>query len=1798
MDTNDIDWEKDIWKVIDNYFKVSHNYLSRTQLDSYNTFLNSQISKTIRQFNPISMAYNKYDNDNYKFKIELIIGGTTNEDLLEDPNSHSDLEIINDGKGVYITKPVIQENHGEEVVVKQMFPNEARLKNLTYKSEILVDVFVILSTYDEHNNLELFDNGKKTRKIIKKSRVSLGYVPIMLHSQSCILSNMKRDILNKMGECQYDQGGYFIIDGKEKVIVAQERQVENKIYIKESKNIEDRYNFEAEIRSVPEHIFQPARITKLYILNERNNLNESIEHGTIRVTIPNIRGEIPLFVVFRALGVTSDKEILQLIVQDLDSGLGKEMLDFIRPTVVESSLINSRLLALELLKYKITAYGKNISNRNELIKVAFLKDILNNYFLPHVGRDPIAKAHFLAYMVRELIFTKLDYKKKTDRDSFINKRVDIAGFLVGNIFRDLYFRVKNEAEQVINKIYYRVGGNKDNSEQISNITWENSSGENKNYSFWKILDDDINMSADRKFTKIINRKIMDEGFLYAFKNCWGLKNASGCKQGIVQDLNRLNYLGYISHIRRINTSLSKSAKVRAPHSLHASSFGTICPMETPDGANIGLRKNIAIMGQVTFGTNSKPLERLIYSSNLIPLTSVNVNDIKNLCQIFLNERLIGYHSNPEIFVKKMRLMRRNALINIYTSVAWYHYDNLVKISTDSGRCCRPILIVENNELLLKQSHIDGIVNGDINWKHLVGGFRTLEKGEEPYDEYNDKFICDDYTIEELEQKSSVIEYIDTEESNTLLVAMTPNDLKNPKNANNRFTHCEIHPSLMFGVLANNVPFIERNQAPRNQYLCAQGKQALGIYATNFRNRMDTKGQIMFYPQKPIVQSKISQYLNNNNLPHGINAIVAIGCYSGYNQEDSILFNKAAVERGLFRSTKFKTFSSREEIIEESGARELFTIPDPKNTIGMKSGNYSKLDKNGIVKEGVKVNQNDILVGKVVVPNKGGTDIRLIDNSDFVKRNEQGFVDKVYYNMGNDDQKYCKIRIRKDKIPEVGDKFCSRFGQKGTVGMLIEGRDMPFSANGIVPDLIVNPHAIPSRMTIGQLLEVLLGKTGINLNKDCSLTNFSEVDFSNLGSILEDHCGFEKHCNEVLYNGRNGKQLKVNLFIGPTFYQRLTHQVADKFYSRDDGSKTSLVHQPVGGRAMGGGLRVGEMERDAILAHGASMFLKESMMERSDKYKFYISDKSGLLAIVNHQKGIYEDFSSDASEIVVGNNGNIIKRSTEISDANFTCVEAPYSFKLFLQEIESMGIAVRLIAKDCVKKWRQIEDVTERELSELEKYDFDSDAYYTKLGTKLTKPLQKYHNFIKTLLLEGCAIKNYRNSIIDLSCGRGGDLYKWQRANYDTVLGIDIDKSGIEIDTKDLKGCMARLESMKESSDEEVSSWAELSNINFIVADTSKNLRNLDGVDRDYKIKLGELIEKTPLHSFDTVSSQFTIHYYFNQRENLENFLLNVKQNIKHGGYFIVTCFDGGLVYRDLKDVQKIGKNNINGFVFDEENDQETEIWDIRTNVHTDLSNDELDDDIKTGFGNSIDVRFESIGSHHREYLVNKNLLINMASKYGLHIISTSEAEKNFNYINSGTGLFKDLYRNYERIEGDDAAKMNPDIYNLGSRKFRELKRYSDYNRYFIFKYRQELVADLDLTNETDSCVDIVSKLPNQLNPRFKLYNKFILTAGDISQLQSYIVEERAVHGSGKISSINPQNMYNLLQDERLSIINDNLTTLLSHDLYSTIDHSSFEHTLRYMFQNIRTGIYVKIKNGILTMFNPFLIIIIKIILDV
>uniref|UniRef100_A0A6C0B3T1 DNA-directed RNA polymerase n=1 Tax=viral metagenome TaxID=1070528 RepID=A0A6C0B3T1_9ZZZZ len=1809
---SELNWDQKVWKVIDSYFKSTDNYLTKNQIDSYNTFLEKNIPKTIKQFNPINIQFGsnieidklgddeldkylvlysllttgnptekrirlqeEYDKDIEKFRheINIYVGAT--------PVWNSDksqiTDIVDDLKGIYIGKPIIQEmirdGEAKKIVKKSLYPNEARLKNLTYKAEIKVDLLVekIINKYKDvynYSNIKsalsteekefeksisedlsnIRDNKIKRQRLIKYfqkqnrvislySKVTLGNIPIMLQSRACSLNKLHNVALTKVGECKHDQGGYFIIDGKEKVIVAQERDINNKVYANFKKDQE--YKVIANIRSAAENKFIPARITKVCILKEKLNQNtgNTIVDNTIRVKIPLIEKEIPLFILFRALGFYSDREIVDIICNESSgnsSNFSKyyhKMLEMIEPSINESSyIINNQKDALDFLIPLISKNFMKDAPKTYNMKHKCLMEILKNHFLPHCGQGLLEKGYFLAFMVQKALHVLLKIEPETDRDNYMYKRIDISGYLLSQIFRDLYFRVKNKLLEVV-----RVGYSK----KFGSISIDHIPDED----FYKLIDNN-KYNNSLLPNQIIDKSIINEGMMYAFKNCWGLKDAP-CKAGVVQDITRISYIGFISHLRRINTPLSKSAKVRAPHSLHGSSWGIMCPSETPDGGNIGIRKNLAITALITPGTSSFLLDRLVYTLGVKDIKTKTNNNLKNLpnTRVFLNERILGYIETPLHFYTVMKLLKRNGYINIYISISWDKQNNIISISTDSGRGIRPVFIVEKNNIIRltqaiineleknmnvssgpasKEGEVGGIKQKNINWKNLLVGLNKtiihadtddrcyvtdelLEMGTE---DAGSASKVDKITglIQYLRDESGIIEYIDTNESNTALIALNPSDLSSKIN---RYDYCEISPTLILSILACQIPGLSMNQAPRNQFSTSQGKQTLGLYASNYRNRMDVKGQILHYPQKPLIKSKFSKYLFTDELPHGMNAIVAIGCFSGYNQEDSIILNKDAIHRGLFKSSKFRTYSQRETIDNGKLVDKICNPTYFEGVRNMHAGDYSKLGDNGIIRmeENLKVNENDIIVGKCLISNEKDSEGKpiLYDSSDYVRRGEDGYVDRVFMNEGNDGQKYCKIRIRKDKLPELGDKFASRHGQKGTIGMVLPQKDLPRTKEGIVPDIIVNTHAFPSRMTIAQFFELLLGKVCVINGCESELAPFTHMIDSmdgsdniidNVRNMLKD-LNYEQNANEVMYSGITGEMLKVNFFIGPTFYQRLTHQVSDKQQSRAKGSKTALARQPVSGRAAGGGGRIGEMERDAILSHGAAAFLKESFMERSDKYQFWISCKTGLISAVNPEKNIYKDLAADSSKQSISllarlqdSKDIIVKGSTETSRSEFICVQAPYAFKLLIQEIEASGIAPRLVSDRVLKKWRSLA-VRNNGIVILNEEDEEllKDSYGKQV---IINPMYKFHNDIKRSLLlyisskskmqynefrdldrASDTIKDYvkkelksrAGTLIDFSVGVGGDLHKWYSADFNIILGIDISEENIERDASDetegsyysdKEGALKRLSNLKRGikTHSRQKEWAKKSKIDFIVGDSSK-LLNLDQVPISPFVSSEEIEQN--MRIYDIASSKYKSKLIKFLTDNVNTVHANIPHSftmrtLKFGSSvmffslhylfdrverlrnFFINCsktlaLGGYLVVTTFDGCRVLDKLLENKGTYSYEGQ-----WSIT--LESDIK--VLSSSIENGFGKKINVFVDSIGTQNIEYLVNPTLLITFAKMMGFSLEETDSGSR----LEHPTNTFDNIL--YQSKYKEDLNKNIP------------LKNFSDLNRYFIFKKTAEL----------------------------------------------------------------------------------------------------------------------------------------------
>uniref|UniRef100_A0A6C0K0E5 DNA-directed RNA polymerase n=1 Tax=viral metagenome TaxID=1070528 RepID=A0A6C0K0E5_9ZZZZ len=1164
------------WSIIESYFKGQHlQRLVRHQLESYNNFVGYQINKTIEMFNPVHIA--------------------SEQDLDLKSGKHA-LEIFITFENFHIYRPQIQENNG---ATKLMFPQEARLRNFTYASAMTIDInikFVVRNG----ENLENIQTFYKTLP-----QIHIGKLPIMLKSNICVLNQYKHVEHGNTGECKFDAGGYFIINGSEKTVLGQERAAENKVYCFNVSKNNTKYTWQAEIKSVPDYKCISPKQINMMVSSKNNGFG-----FPLMLQLPRVKQPIPLFIVFRALGVISDKEICEKIILDIESSKHKEMMQCLQASIIDA---NGFMVQEECIRH-ITSYVMytpiNMDKETGIKKkYDFTLDILSNDLFPHCNTAQ-QKVYFLGYMTNKLLQASCNWTKQDDRDSYLNKRVDLTGVLLNNLFRNYFNKlVKDMEKQIVKEI---------------------------NTGSWKSTDDYQNIINQTNIYKIIKSTTIENGIKRALSTGdFGIKHINSNKVGVAQVLNRLTYVSSLSHARRISTPMDKSGKLIPPRKLHNTSWGFLCPAETPEGASVGIVKNLSYMTHITINSNSMPIHEYVIP-NIIDIQSLTPVDMYDKTKVFINGAWVGITESPLDLYNMLKDKKYQGIINIYTSIVFDYKLNEIRICNDGGRLTRPVLRVKDKNVLLTQNVIDRLNKNELTWDDLLTNCRI---------------------------DNAVLEYIDPDEQSWSMIAMKPNELTVKEDADRiqKHTHCEIHPSTIFGVLASCIPFPEHNQSPRNTYQCAQAKQAMGMYVTNFDTRMDKTAYVLNNPARPLVDTRIMDMIHINKIPSGFNAVVAIMTHTGYNQEDSLLFNKGSIDRGLFQATVYHT-EKDEDKQKINGDEEIRCKPDPTKTKGMKFANYNKVNGRGVIPENVLVENRDIIISKVTPIKENRNDhtkvIKYEDQSRIYRTDEETYVDKNYIDRNGDGYNFAKIRLRAVRKPVIGDKFSSRSGQKGTLGNLIPEQDMPFTRSGLKPDLILNPHAIPSRMTIAQLKETILGKTLIELGLFGDGTSFGELDVKTICKKLQE-VGYESNGNEIMYDALTGEQMECTVFMGPVFYQRLKHMVADKQHSRSIGPMVNLTRQPAEGRSRDGGLRFGEMERDAMIANGAARFTRGRLYDASDKYQVHVCKKCGLIASYNDQMHIHHCRTCD-------------------NRTDFAYVEIPYACKLLFQELITMNIAPRVI----------------------------------------------------------------------------------------------------------------------------------------------------------------------------------------------------------------------------------------------------------------------------------------------------------------------------------------------------------------------------------------------------------------------------------------------------------------------------------------------------------------------------------------
>ena len=1209
-----------VWNIIDKYFENDKYNLVSHLLDSYNDFFETGLKTIFKEKNPIQILKNQDPKTKeFNYSCKMYLGGKT-------------------GDKIYYGKPIIY----DDINTHYMYPNEARLRNMNYGFSIHydVDVFFTIKTEgaeDFHHTFTL-------------DKIFLGRFPVMLHSNLCILKGLNRETCFNMGECKNDPGGYFIVDGKEKVIVCQEKFGDNMLYIRDK--VDDKYSHAADIRCKSEDASKPVRTLSIRILAT----SAQFSNNQIVISIPNVRKPVPLFIVFRALGIISDKDIISYCLLDLKKH--SHLIDLFVPSVHDAGSIFTQETAL---KY-IALLTKGKTN-------AHVQEILMNYLVPHMGELNFReKAYYLGYIVYKLlrVFTKEDLP--TDRDNFKLKRVELPGTLLYDLFKEYYTIMQNMIFKKFDKIYYYHEGQYQDKKFINLVTLN--------------------------YKDVFKERDLELGFRRAFKGNWGAHSHTK-REGVVQDLNRLSFNSSISHRRKMNLPMDASAKVIGPRLLHGSQWGIIDPLDTPDGGNVGLHKHMSIVAKVTNGFSMYPMVKWlrVYCSLIYLTETLNYNLVRT-AKVFVNGAWVGVVNEPIECIETIRFYRRSSLIPIHTSVSWNTEENVIEIFTDSGRLVRPVFYVDKGKTLALHVNkkMESIIKKrEFTWNSLITGFQ--KKKDDNFDVKNNKFYTIkelyDTNIDTLQQNKAIIEYLDSNETNTRLIAIKLDEL-----TKGNYTHLEIHPSLLLGVMGNQIIYPENNQLPRNLFSCGQSKQGVSLYHSNFTNRIDKMGVILNYGQIPLVKSRYMKYINNEEHPYGENTIVAIMCYSGYNVEDAVLINKGAVDRGLFRTTYYNMYEKREESSKVGGSMvdsKFTNIETAQNVKGTKPGyDYSHLDKHGMIKENTQMDDKVVLMGKTTY-NIENPDV-LVDSSIYPKKGQLGYVDKVFMTEGEEGFRLAKTRIREERIPAIGDKVGSRCGQKGTIGLIVAEEDMPFTANGQKPDIIINPHAIPSRMTIGQILESLVGKACSLYGSfgDCTAFVNEGPKHEVFGKLLTNY-GYHASGSELLYNGMTGEQVDADIYMGPTYYMRIKHMVKDKINYRAQGPRTMLTRQTVQGRANDGGLRIGEMERDCMISHGATAFLQESMLLRGDLYYMAICNKTGMLAIYNETNNLFLSPMADGPIRFTETLDNKMKiENISRYGRDFSIVKVPYAFKLLMQELATMNVQIRIITEDNIN---QIENMS-------------------------------------------------------------------------------------------------------------------------------------------------------------------------------------------------------------------------------------------------------------------------------------------------------------------------------------------------------------------------------------------------------------------------------------------------------------------------------------------------------------------------
>lgn len=1205
--------------LVDAFFKEIS--ISNHHLASYDNFIptadnpNNGAQKILDNvrigYNDVDFGMIKLDPEKVDGRdIRIRVGRRRTEDGQIDPNSE---------RTIRLKRPTIMEASGSK---HRLTPMEARLRDFSYEGELELCFSVI-------ENLE---NGTDERD---PEWLAIGKIPIMIGSKKCNLnpvnidntleeildvdiedkdyiSKSYKDKLIMLGDDPADPMGYFVINGTERSLMAVEDMASNRIMCE----VVERYGRSMEVVKI---FSQKHGYRALSVMEKKRD-------GLIRVSVPGTRGYIPLIILVKALGLDKNEDIFETIVAE-ESMISIVMANIESCEEEEEYSQNGVYDQQDAITYLERKFAQGQAEEYRRRKI---DSILDRSLLPHLGDEEesrIKKAVFLCRMARGILELSTGKREADDKDHYANKRIKLAGDLVGDLFRVSIVNLLKDLKYQLERNYSKKG--------------------------------------EIKLNSAIRPDLMSNKIQHAMAT----GNWVGGRTGISQLLDRTTNMSAISHLRRVKSPLSRSQPHFEARELHPTQWGRLCPNETPEGQNCGLVKTSALVIDVSRGVDPMEVLWILYDIGLMSIGESS----KNVVKVYLNGDIIGVVEDPGSFVKNVREKRRNGEISGQVNIRYDDAMNEVIINSDEGRVRRPLLVVENGALKLTRDMLDDLKEDRLSitdmFKKGVMEWMDTEEEEDAYIAMEPFEVPDTCTGCGKPLSAVDVEWdnVGEKEVGKLKCNVCDEIMETPLFLEDEHTHMELDPVLILGAAAGLIPYAPHNAAPR----CTMGsnmmKQSLGLPAANYRYRPDTREHLLHYPQISLLQTKSMDFVNYNDRPAGQNFIVAVMSYHGYNMEDALIFNRASIDRGLGRSSFFRTYTT-EERRYPGGQEDHFEIPDPDVRGARSDQFYQHLDEDGLISPEVEVNGGDVLVGKTSPPRflEEDTDFmapqKRRETSKIVRPREKGWVDSVMLTESSDGSRVVKTKVRDQRIPELGDKFASRHGQKGVIGKMVEPEDLPFTENGLVPDLIINPHAIPSRMTIGHVLEMLGGKVGSLEGRFVDGTPFSGEQERALRNGLKD-AGFHHNGTEVLHDGRSGKMLQASIFVGTIYYQKLHHMVSGKLHMRSRGPVQILTRQPTEGRSRQGGLRFGEMERDCLIGHGAAMVIKDRLLDQSDGTTEFVCGKPncGHVAML--------DSNGELRCTVCGERSNVHN------------IQTSYAFKLLMDELRSLGVTMRLQLED-------------------------------------------------------------------------------------------------------------------------------------------------------------------------------------------------------------------------------------------------------------------------------------------------------------------------------------------------------------------------------------------------------------------------------------------------------------------------------------------------------------------------------------